>query len=508
MEIELKLALPTGARRKIERHPRLKGVAAAPRKETTTYFDTPDLALAQAGLTLRIRRAGRKLIQTVKAEAPGQDDSEPASGALLRRGEWEWKLRTDRPDLTLVTETPTAPRLPEDAAGRLEPVFTTEISRAARTVRLDGETEAEIVIDRGAIRAGEKSERVRELEIELKSGSVEPLYRLALELHQLAPVALLTESKASRGYRLVTGRAPLPQKPGKIDLPADIGLHDGLRRIIGACIGHLLFNVGATTAGDAEGLHQMRVALRRLRSALALFSPYLEPYAAGRFTDECRRFGQTFGEARDLDVFVLETLPEAEKVGVDASRLRPFAEERLAAAHRRVEALITDPAFTGFVLALSAWVEGEAWAAPGRDGAEMLNRPLVDVARKLLDRMTNKADSLGGSHLSRHAADALHELRKSLKRLRYGVEYLTGLYDHKGVKHYRQVCEDLQTVLGVLNDAQNTVDFAATLVGGATVDLVPDVGALAQWCETRSEACRGEIDKAWKEFRDTPRFWR
>jgi inorganic triphosphatase YgiF len=504
METELKLALPAGARRKIERHAVLRGAAASTRREVTTYFDTPTMALAAAGLSLRIRRAGRVLTQTVKAEA---DESGPSGGAALQRGEWEWRLRRAEPDLALLKGTPAAARLPEGAAEQLHPVFATEINRTSRELRLDARTEAEIVIDQGAIRAGEKSEPVRELEIELKGGSAEPLYRLALELHGLAPVGLLAESKAGRGYRLVAGKTAAPQKPGKIDLAADVGFHDGLRQIVGACVGHLLTNIAATLAGDAEGLHQMRVALRRLRSALVLFKPQLEPYAAARFTEECRHFGHVFGEARDLDVFVLETLADAEREGVDVSRLKPPAEERRTSAHQKVVALIADPVFTGFVLALSAWIEGDAWAAAGEDGADILKRPLADLAPKLLDRMARKAQARGGSHLSREKAEKLHELRKSLKRLRYSTEYLGGLYGRKGVKGYRQACEDLQNALGAINDMHSTVDFGATLAG-STADLVPDVGALAQWCEAGSEACRSEIDKAWKAFKDTPRFWR
>ena len=74
---------------------------------------------------------------------------------------------------------------------------------------------------------------------------------------------------------------------------------------------HLIANVGPAKRGDAEGVHQIRVAVRRLRAALALFEPHLHPATLSGLNDELRRFGSIFGQARDWDVFVLETLPAA-----------------------------------------------------------------------------------------------------------------------------------------------------------------------------------------------------
>ena len=506
METELKLALPAGALRKIEKHAFFAATATR-RHEVTTYFDTPELELSQRGLSLRVRRSGRRFTQTVKTEAAGGESKSAAGGIALQRGEWEWPVKSNTPDPALLAGAEAALGIPFDMGLQVGPIFVTEIDRTVRSVRLDAGTEAEIVIDRGFIRAGERSEKVSELEIELKSGRTEPVYRLALELHGLAPVTITAESKAGRGYRLRACRAPEPRKAEKLELDSTIGLHDGFRRIVGSGFAHLLANVPATIAGDAEGLHQMRVALRRLRSALALFKPLLEPYAAARFTAECTRLGRIFGDARDLDVFVLETLAAAERDGVNVSCLRPLAIVRQQAAKMQAQQAIADPAFTGFVLALSAWAEGKAWAAPGKDEAA-LDRPLADVAPSLLDRMARKSASLGGGKLGRRPPEALHDLRKSMKRLRYGVEFLGGLYESKQVRRYRQACEDLQSRLGTINDLATTIDFASALPGEQTVDLVPDIGALAQWCESRSAYRRADLRRAWKEFEAADRFWR
>jgi triphosphatase len=197
METELKLAFPAGARARIEDHPSLRSLretSPVERHEVTTYFDTPDLALARAGASLRVRRAGDSYVQTVKTRNPGD-------GATARRDEWEWPLKQETPDLGPLTETPIGSLLPA-IADRLEPIFVTEIHRTIHRLRFRDKTKAELDIDEGIISAGHATERVGEVEIELQEGALEPLYRLALELHAASPFAVAPESKAERGYRL------------------------------------------------------------------------------------------------------------------------------------------------------------------------------------------------------------------------------------------------------------------------------------------------------------------
>src|SRR5205085_188616 len=116
----------------------------------------------------------------------------------------------------------------------------------------------EAALDDGIVAAGNRSEKVSELELELKSGTrLGALYRFALELHCAVPLSVAGESKAARGYRLRTGQAAGSHKATKIDLPDDVRANEGFRRIVGATLSHLLVNTAATDAGDPEGIHQM-----------------------------------------------------------------------------------------------------------------------------------------------------------------------------------------------------------------------------------------------------------
>src|SRR5579872_3412436 len=172
-------------------------------------------------------------------------------------------------------------------------------------------TVVEAVLDEGEIVAGYAREPIRELELELRRGEPVALFRLALKLHAAAPLMVVSESKSARGYRLRDGGTPTAEKATSVAQNKDIAAAQALRQILLAELGHLLVNRAATLAGEAEGVHQMRVAIRRLRAALTFFKPHLEPTATARFESELRRVGQVFGEARDWDVFCLRTLPAA-----------------------------------------------------------------------------------------------------------------------------------------------------------------------------------------------------
>jgi CHAD domain-containing protein len=352
------------------------------------------------------------------------------------------------------------------------------------------------------------SETVSELELELRDGTLAPLYRLALDLHARVPLTIGPESKAARGYRLRTGRAPAARKAPDLDLDRNVGAPEAFREIVAARLGHLLANQPAAAASDPEGVHQMRVAIRRLRTALVLFGPRLEPHVAARFETELKRLGQVLGDARDWDVFCLDTLPKAMDGAPGAGwghLLREAAEAERRAAHRRVEEELGRPALTGFVLGMAAWVE-DGSARPVLLGDKRISRRLVKLAPALLDRVAGKA-ARRGKRIGRRSDEELHALRKSLKKLRYGADDLAGLYGRKAVERYLRGCKELQELLGRMNDAAVAGVLAEQLSAGDRADLAPAVGTLAGWGERRRDEARQRLPGAWATFRKASPFW-
>jgi triphosphatase len=493
-ELEIKFCVPPGAEAALEAHPALQPAApdrAETRQETTVYFDTPDCDLARNGAILRVRRRGDHYFQTLKLRN--------ADGGPFGRGEWEWPVAADRPELELLAQTPAAVLLP--AIRQLDPVFETEISRSVRTLRQDGSV-IEVSLDVGTVRAGDAIEPVRELELELKEGDPAALYRLAVRLHSAVPLTLGAESKADRGWRLRTGRPRRAEKQAPLALADDVTGAEAFRRIVAATLANLLANEPAASAGDKEGVHQMRVGIRRLRAALVLFRPHLEPHATARFTAELRRLGQILGEARDWDVFCTETLPKAADNPGAASwldLLRVPAEAERAAAHRRLGTEFDGPALTSIVLGLAAWSEDPGVLAAAGEGGRLRAR-LADLAPALERRLERKA-LRRGQHIRRLAPEELHGLRKALKKLRYGVEFLAPLHRRSEVKDYLRGCTALQKRLGAINDARVALSLAERLESRYSAELAPAAAALANWTARRQGRAMRRLPKAWRAFK-------
>lgn len=504
MEVELKLRLSATGRKALEQHPAFRAPrATAPEKrhEITTYFDTPDLILAGKGVSLRVRRNGDRRVQTVKLRGTG-------SAVVAQRGEWEWPIEQDTPDLGRLAETPAGAVAGDLAGKKLESVFITDIRRTVRELRIDEGTTAEAALDEGTITAGSACEAVSELELELREGTLAPLYRLALDLHATVALTIGPESKAERGYRLRTGQAPPARTAADLDLDRNLRASVAFREIVAAGLGHLLANQPAASTGDPEGVHQMRVAIRRLRTALVLFETHLEPHTKARLEAELKRFGRVLGEARDWDVFCLDTLSKALDYPLEAGwrrLLRDSAETERRAAHHRVEEAIGQPVLTGFVLGMSAWIE-EGSAEPTLLGDKRLRRRLAKLAPGLLDRLADKV-AKRGKHIGQRSDEELHALRKSLNKLRYGVDDLAGLYGRKAVKNYLRGCKKLQELLGQMNDAAVAGVLAKGLNAGEGSGHAPAIGALARWSEKRRDKALPRLAGAWATFRKASPFW-
>jgi triphosphatase len=503
-EIEVKLCLPPAARPVLEGHPALRPPrAGAPeiREEETTYFDTRDGLLAQAGASLRVRRSsGRGLVQTLKL-AP------VAQGAAARRGEWEWPVGVETPDLGLLAGTPCATSVAA-LDGALAPVCRTEISRTVWRVTCAGAT-VEAAIDQGRIRAGQREVPVSELELELKGGEPSALYRLALELSQAAPLAIEPATKAERGAQLAGRPGPEAVKPGDVALRPDQSAAEAFGRVMGAALGHMRVNLLPAARGDVEGVHQVRVAVRRLRAAIAMFEPLLAPETAGRFNEELRRVGRIFGAARDWDVFATETLSAVRAENPAEAWPRQLEEAvRPARAEVREEALreLAGPRFARLLLELGAWAE-EGARDPAALGTPELAQPVVVVAPALLDRLMRRAAKHGKG--IRHAdARDLHTLRKRLKALRYGMEFTESLYRPKRVRAMLHPCKELQELLGSVNDAASTPDLASHLAREGEPNAAFALTELGGWAEKRSDAARRRVPKAWRALRDADPFWK
>ena len=499
-EIELKFQLPIGSRAMLENYPALAETAPQSSHLVSTYFDTPDRALDRCDLTLRVRRDGAIRTQTVKSRADGQS-------VAARRREWEWPIDQDVPEVEWLART----RPLADAAlaieGRLQPAFTTNVWRTTRLLHLGHDTVVEVAFDEGDIAAGTTPEAISELELELKSGRVEPLYQLAAALQSLAPMWLLSDSKAARGWLLHTGESEGARRAQAPKLKHNVSAAAGFRQLLGGTLGHLTANIGPVLRGDTEGLHQARIAIRETRALLQLFGQYLDRITSRRFNTDLRNIALILGAARDWDVFCLETLPAAMS-DLSPDRLEDLnaaaeAERRLA--YEAVTLALQSEAFTGMVLGLVVWANGEAFDS-SRDRHGSMHQRLSILAPALLDRSARRVRRRG-RHVGHLSAEKQHSLRKSLKKLNFDVQYLARFFGGKGVRRYQRCVAALAKLLGAANDAVVTDRLMRKLIDLGRPELSRQALAVERWNTQRGPATSQAIRTAMANFRNASPFW-
>ncbi|MBV8412624.1 MAG: CHAD domain-containing protein [Alphaproteobacteria bacterium] len=494
----MKFALSPEARRRVERYLDRAGHDGARQVKVlnTTYFDSPDRKLSKAGFTLRVRELtadAQRFRQTVKSSGNG----------TFERQEWEWAVDGPQPDLGRLAEVAAFP-LQGVTGADIRPVFRTEITRTIVTLRPAAGAKIELALDEGAVVASSGSQPVRELELELKEGQPAALMRLGLELLETVPLSLLIESKAQRGFQLVDGARPHPHEEESISLEGGLSLKEAFRVLAARLVDDLMAHQPVVLHGDSqEGVHRMRIDVRRLRSLLVLFEPFLEAHAAGHFEDELRRLGQVLGAARDWDVFLEETLPRTVDGAADlvlARSLRELASQRRHSAHQAAKKALLEAPFSRFVLAMRLWTSEK-----GAVLKRFAPRPLEDEAPAMLSRLERKV----GKRLRACDVDqptSLHRLRKSLKKLRYGIQYLQSLYDGDA-ESYLARCNALQKRLGNINDLGTFTRLAEELAQGTRLDLAPAVGMVAENAERLAKKDLDRLGGRLSRFAKARPFW-
>lgn len=515
-ERELKLGVTPEDARRLLASPLLGRCRAGPvRSERLlgVYYDTADVRLRRRGLALRVRRAGRRIVQTLKTESRPE-------GVVKDRGEWEVALATPAPDLQAFAD----PRVLELAGlvlpDELAPVFETEVRRRSLMVRWpDGEGTAlvEVAYDLGRVRAGGREAPISELELELKEGSAEALFGLARALREVAPLRLGALDKAARGWLLAGDLPPPWQKSTPPGLHRSLRLEEGMAAILGGCIAQALHNEAAAADGrQLEGVHQFRVALRRLRSAFALFRPVLPAAEVLRWTGEIRWLVDCLGRTRDLDVLLAELLKpllalRPEDRGLLA--LRDAALARREAAQAAVRDALASPRAGDLLLELAGWVELRGWRA-GIDAAALRkqDRPITGRAARILDRCHGRVLKRGQGFAGLDP-EGRHALRIAFKRLRYGVEFFQSLFPAKRVGPYLAAARRMQDRLGQANDvvvAERLVGEILEGVGDPAARAAAALGGgqLIGWHAHALAALEPPTLGAWEEFASLDPFWR
>ena len=518
-EFEIKLQVPPDRRAALDAE-----LARSPAARRThlqaSYFDTPDRDLAHAGIALRLRKEGRLWIQTLKAAGPDALTRFEHNVPVVGRG-------SVAIDPARHAGTPVGDRLLQLLAekGPLQEVYRSDVWRRSRTTRSRGAS-LELALDTGHLQGGDRRAPVCEFEIELLAGDQVAVLAAARRWIAKYRLWLDVRSKAERGDRLSRGVIDVPARKAKaLKLDEGRSLMQAWRAVLASTLEHILPNACELADGleqgehRAEQVHQVRVGLRRLRSALRLFRGWPGIPEASAVNEAAAQLFRRLGATRDLDVLMATVVPALKEAGAPALQL-PQAEEQEVPAQ-----VLREVATQMLWLDLLGWIHADAGQAgtsagpAGRVPAAPHAEPRQaapaqpesnSVAAKVPPLRELAAKRLRGWHRNivgrrddfmQMPDTERHTLRKRIKRLRYGLDFLGSLFPRRRVKRYLAALSEAQEVFGEYND----LCMAEGLLAQGD-----DPGAwfARGWLAARREEMLLKCQSALVALADAPKFWK
>ncbi len=462
-EIELKLGLDPADVRRVKRFLGrvFGGAAPVARALVSVYFDTPELALRTRGISLRVRRVGRRYVQTVKV-ADGQ------TAGIFDRPEWEHTVSGPDPDLSQTKGTALEHVVSKRISDSLRPIFQTSIRRTTFRLSHSG-SQIDASVDEGFVKAGKRRAPLCELELERVRGETERLFSVAKALDCVVPLRLCVKSKADCGYELLRRHGAGAEPAAAVHLLKSFTSEEAFRVIGRQCLGELIRNEPSMLGGGGEALHRMRIALRRLRAAIATFSRMVGDRHCAMIKADLAWVTGELGPARDLDVFIAEVLTPLRKRHIKAPGFpeicRDF-EERRTTAYRDAATAIRSHRYRKLTLDTAEWLETGPWTrSRSHFTHKQCVRPILKYAVEQLARRHRKLRNGPPVGLRDLSPVERHKLRIRGKTLRYATECFADLFTKpKSVRRRKaalSALKDLQASLGALNDVATRESLAA-----------------------------------------------
>jgi triphosphatase len=499
-EIELKLRIAATDVLRLRRHPAIKQHPIGKpitRRLISIYYDTPDLKLLDAAISLRVRRMSGGWFQAVKGAGH-------SLGGLHQRMEWEDIIAKGEPDFTKITEPFLADIFVDQALrDALKPIFITDVQRTEWQLQYEDGSAIEVALDLGELQIGElqvgkkrepvSREPIREVELELKHGQASHLFDLALALQANIPLHIENVSKAQRGYAHYRPQIAGTSKAEPIALKADMSADQAFRQIAGECLRHMQSNQEVALIGeDPEGVHQMRVALRRLRVAIKLFKRDVTD-----LQDELRWLNTNLAAARDWDVLLHETLPAARTALQTAEPKLDLVQEHAFAArqqtYKRLKRALNSQRYARLLLNLGAVLTAEDHPAKGK---------LVKLAEHELQKAYDTLRK-HGDHLGELTAKQRHKFRIDSKHLNYAADFFADIHKGKKLALHTQTLIDhikpLQKSLGQFNDTVVTGLLLKQLARKQTHPyLLEAIALVMDWNSSCATETSKQVEKAWR----------
>ena len=470
---------------------------------TSTYYDTTAGRLKRDGLALRVRKQDGQctpmvIVEDLKGESP------------LARQECEDATDGERQDPALNGNA----HLPEVFSDpELRARFTTVVQRTLFLLEPDASTQIAGTVQAGKIQSteGNRTESICEVGLQLKRGDPAALYGIGLRLLEIAPLRIEAHSKAERGYQLLENTSAKPQAQSSLSfsLRPSATVEDNLQEIGLGCLTLFLRNEPAALADVPDGVHQMRVAVRRLRSVVATVRRMLPPQQHEWVSHELRWMADVLGPARNWDVFssgLLAPVTSALLCDRDLGKLCRICEDERRSAHDRANSAIRSSQYTAALLKLSRWFTSCSWREqPVSEQSALLMAPIGMVAPPLIGRRCKKVKK-SAAGFAELTSERRHEFRIAVKKLRYTIEVFKDLFDRENVAAFIRLLKPLQDDLGYANDVRVANQLLADLQISDPA-IARAAGIVLGWHDRGVVDHGRTLSKHVRRFRKARPFW-
>ena len=513
-ELELKFAVPSYQQSVLRKNIDTK--TAQQQRLSAYYFDTPNQDLAKQGIALRIRFEDSQWVQTLKTAGDGVAKRVELNTVLSLTGTPDTlDVSSLVPDVSLITEQAVVAELTsimplDELAQALTVQYFTDVQRTSRQIKKNN-SRIEIAYDIGKVGIGRLNSQkhannhgltqsdIHEIEFELLEGDPSDLIEVAKTWCKKYKLYLSTVTKAQRGSLLLANKQFA--QPVKADL-AVLQLHKGisqfafLQAVVNNCLVQILPNASAIAEGSPDGnlVHQLRVGIRRLRTALKHFK-FAQDYIDPNWLMVLKQTFSLLGEYRDKEILQIKTQPLLESVGA------PHVEWSTAVDIMPIDAVRAND----FQILLLELIGFTHLAVPADNP-----KAKATVAKKLEKLFT--AIAAASDKFASLDTDSQHGVRKDLKSLRYVSEFAAPLFasqtnGKKGKKAaelnaFLQYLEPAQDVLGEYND--NVVGHANYLEKAKTD---PNALFAVGWFSGREQASAEQCAVSLKTVKNAPKFW-
>ncbi len=514
-EIELKLAVDEVILTQLSQAEPPEGFTVseqATKHLRSVYYDTPDYSLKNAHITLRTRHNGNEWLQTIKQGRCMQS-------GLSKRIELELPTKSIAPDLSIISDSDIRQHLTsllEDQ--ELSIIFETAINRQQACYTDAAGARIEVAMDSGAAKTDTSEHPIYEVELELLEGPVESLYKLAGALMKDRPILFSNSNKSGIGYRLASGEPPEPQVDAlhadAIELSPQEDAGSAFQKILAECLNQIITNrTCILQQGTSEGPHQLRVGLRRLRSSFNIYKKAFPDNAIINELDAAaKQLATTAGNQRDIDVLVEDIITPVIPLLPDTHSVEPLFEAiNLAHVEAQVELrqALVDPQLNTFLLQLGELSQSDAWKENlGVLQADQLNLPIEEFAQNALAKRW-KACEKRAQDLQDLTVEQRHELRKSLKKMRYTVEFFSPLYASEELRLFLKCLKRLQNTFGYLNDVAMAERLVSMKLPQSTQnnEVSTVIGFIAGWHQARADNAWLQAQERWTAATQAPRYW-